>query len=158
MVTQIAKLPDNVRQRLCLENDEYSYSAADILTACRAAGVPMIFDNHHHAIKEKLVASDDPTMAEMVAAARDTWPDPAWQVVHLSNGKDAFLDREHSELVTDMPAAYRGVPWIEVEAKGKETAIAELRLRVPWVDQGRPFGATPEGIDPPVQARPVATA
>ena len=136
LVAEIAKLPDGLRQRLCLENDEYSYSAADILDVCRRAGVPMIFDNHHHVIKEKLANYDDPSVADMVTAARATWPDPAWQVVHLSNGKDGFLDREHSDLIDHMPDAYRGVPWIEVEAKGKETAIAGLRQKVPWVDQG----------------------
>ena len=136
LVRNIAKLPDNVRGRLCLENDEYSYSAADILDCCHRAGVPMIFDNHHHAIKEKLAGPDDPSMAAMVAAARDTWPDPDWQVVHLSNGREGFLDREHSQLIEQMPAAYRGVPWIEVEAKGKEQAIDRLRQDVPWVDPG----------------------
>ncbi len=141
LVRNIAKLPDNVRRRLCLENDEYSYSAADILDVCRRAGVPMIFDNHHHAIKEKLAGYDDPGLAEMVAAARGTWPDPAWQVVHLSNGKAGFLDREHSQLIVDMPAAYRGVPWIEVEAKGKEAAIAGLREVVPWVEAATADGS-----------------
>ena len=143
LVKQIAKLPDGVRTRLCLENDEYSYSAADILDCCRRAGVPMIFDNHHHAIKEKLASFDDPSMAAMVAAAATTWPDPGWQVVHLSNGRDGFLDREHSELIVDVPAAYRGVPWIEVEAKGKETAIAGIRRAVPWVEPGPPSDALP---------------
>ena len=139
LVKEIGKLPDDVRQRLCLENDEYSYSSADILDCCRRAGVPMIFDNHHHAIKEGLADYDDPGLAAVVAAARATWPDPAWQVVHLSNGKDGFVDRQHSDLIADVPAAYRGVPWIEVEAKGKEAAIAGLRRAVPWVDPGTPL-------------------
>ena len=127
LVDQITRLPDDIRTRLCLENDEYSYSTADILDVCRRAGVPMIFDNHHHVIKEKLESFDDPGIATAVAAARDTWPDPAWQVVHLSNGKDRFNDRQHSDLIADFPAAYQSVPWIEVEAKGKERAIAGLR-------------------------------
>jgi UV DNA damage endonuclease len=149
LVRAIGKLPANVRGRLCLENDEYSYSAADILDACRRAGVPMIFDNHHHAIKEKLASYDDPTFARMVTAARATWPDPAWQVVHLSNGRRGFLDREHSDLIDQVPPAYRGVPWIEVEAKGKEAAIDRLRQDVPWVDAGAVARAAPgEGTVP----------
>ena len=146
LVRQIEKLPDGVRTRLCLENDEYSYSSADILDVCRRTGVPMIFDNHHHVIKEKLDSFDDPSLAEAVTAARATWPDPSWQVVHLSNGKDGFRDRQHSELVADVPAAYRGVPWIEVEAKGKEEAIAGIRRAVPWVDPG-PAAVAPEAAE-----------
>jgi UV DNA damage endonuclease len=62
----------------------------------------------------------------MVAAARATWPDPEWQLVHISNGRTSFCDRHHSDLVERMPAAYRRVPWIEVEAKHKELAIEQL--------------------------------
>ena len=154
LVAQIAKLPDGIRQRLCLENDEYSYSAADTLDVCRRAGVPMIFDNHHHLIHGQLATHDDPTMAEMVAAAAATWPDPQWQVVHLSNGRDGPLDRRHSDLVDQVPTAYRGVPWIEVEAKGKEVAIAALRRAVPWVDPGTEvWPPVPRGSV--VRARPV---
>jgi UV DNA damage endonuclease len=99
------RLPANVRDRLTLENDEYSFSAADILDVCRRAGVPMVFDCHHHVIKEKLDSYEHPSVAAMVKAARATWPDPAWQVVHLSNGKDGFLDRQHSEFISAVPSS-----------------------------------------------------
>lgn len=122
-------LPDSVRCRLVLENDEYSYSAAEILDVCRRANVPMVFDAHHHVIKEKLDTYEHPSVAELTHLARATWPDPSWQIVHVSNGSAAFADRNHSEYITDFPSAFSGVPWVEVEAKGKERAIARLRLR-----------------------------
>ncbi len=120
-------LPVAIRSRLAFENDEYSYSAAEILAVCQATGVPMVFDAHHHIIHEKLTSYDHPSVAEMVAAARETWPEPAWQLVHLSNGRTAFADRGHHDLITDVPPAYRNLPWIEVEAKQKEVAIEKLR-------------------------------
>ena len=123
----IGELSDAVRSRLGLENDEYSYSAYEILEVCRATGVAMIFDAHHHILKEGLDSYEHPSVAEMVQAARLTWPDPSWQVVHLSNGRTHFRDRSHSDLITEMPAAYATVPWIEVEAKHKEAAIGQLR-------------------------------
>ena len=123
----IRALPEAVRLRLGLENDEYAYSAADILAVCQATGVPMIFDAHHHLLKEKLTSYDDPSVAAMVQAARATWPDPSWQLVHLSNGRDRFHDRSHSDLITELPTAYATVPWIEVEAKHKEAAISQLQ-------------------------------
>jgi UV DNA damage endonuclease len=135
LVEEIGRLPENVRRRLCLENDEYSYSAVEILEICREAGVPMVFDNLHHAIREKIADYAHPSFAELVAAARETWrPRPEWQIVHLSNGKASFLDRNHSEYITDVPPAYAGVEWIEVEARGKELAIADLRGR--WGREG----------------------
>lgn len=95
----IRDLPDAVRSRLGLENDEYACSAGAILAVCQATGVPMIFDAHHHLLKEKLTSYDDPSVAAMVQAACATWPDPSWQLVHLSNGRDRFHDRSHSDLI-----------------------------------------------------------
>ena len=127
LVDAIKDLPPNVRQRLTLENDEYSFSAAEIYDVCRRTGVPMLFDCHHHVIRENLDSYDHPSVAEFTKLAAGTWPDPAWQVVHVSNGDQAFLDRYHSEKITMIPAAFRDVPWIEVEARGKEIAIKGLQ-------------------------------
>ncbi|MET0625783.1 MAG: UV DNA damage repair endonuclease UvsE [Pyrinomonadaceae bacterium] len=126
LVEQIGLLPEAVRTRIAFENDEYIYSAAEILDVCRRAGVPMVFDAHHHVVHEGLDSYDHPSVAEMVEAARGTWANPEWQLVHISNGRTSFRDRHHSDLVETMPAAYRRVPWIEVEAKHKELAIERL--------------------------------
>jgi len=123
----IRSLPDAIRSRLALENDEYAYSAAQILDVCRRAKVPMVFDAHHHVCREKLSSYEDKSVAHFLAAARETWPVPEWQLVHISNGRTAFNDRHHSDLITDMPSAYVRAPWIEVEAKHKELAIEKLR-------------------------------
>lgn len=127
LISVIRDLPDNIRYRLALENDEYAYSAAEILDICRAAAVPMVFDAHHHVIHEKLDSYEHPSVAEILAEARTTWPVPEWQLVHISNGRESFNDPHHSDFITVMPSAYRNAPWIEVEAKLKEEAIEKLR-------------------------------
>ena len=131
LVEQIGRLPEAVRSRIAFENDEYIYSAAEILEVCRRARVPMVFDAHHHVVHEGLDSYDHPSVGEMVEAARGTWERPGWQLVHISNGRESFRDRHHSDLVTVMPAAYRRVPFIEVEAKHKELALE--RLRADWL-------------------------
>ena len=123
----IEALPEAARSRLCLENDEHAYGPADLLPVCEATHVPMIFDAHHHVVREKLSSQDDPSVREWVLKARATWTPPEWQVVHLSNGIDGPQDRRHTDLITHFPEAYRDVPWIEVEAKGKELALAGLK-------------------------------
>jgi UV DNA damage repair endonuclease len=75
LVERIAELPDAIRLRLCLENDEYAYNAEQIHDICMRSGVPMVFDAHHHIVSEKLSSYDDPSVAEMLAKARETWPD-----------------------------------------------------------------------------------
>jgi UV DNA damage endonuclease len=126
LVEEVGRLPEGVRTRIAFENDEYIYSAEEILEVCRRAGVPMVFDAHHHVVHERLDSYEHPSVAEMVAAARETWPVPEWQLVHISNGREAFADRHHSDLIDVMPSAYLRVPWIEVEAKHKELAIDKL--------------------------------
>lgn len=127
LVEEIKDLPPAVKNRLTLENDEYSFGSEEILQVCRRARVPMVFDCHHHVIKEGLDSYDHPSVAKYTRLARATWPRPEWQVCHVSNGDSAFLDRYHSQHITMIPKAFREVPWIEVEARGKETAIAGLR-------------------------------
>ncbi|WP_376777627.1 UV damage endonuclease UvsE [Deinococcus rubellus] len=122
----IRDLPDTARLRLVLENDERAYSPAELLPVCQATGTPLVFDAHHHVVHDKLEGQEDPSVREWVLAARATWTPPAWQVVHLSNGIDGPQDRRHSHLITDVPSAYFDVPWIEVEAKGKEEAVLAL--------------------------------
>jgi UV DNA damage endonuclease len=139
LVENIGRLPAGVRSRVAFENDEYIYGAEEILDVCRRAGVPMVFDAHHHVVHEKLDSYEHPSVAHFVEAARATWPDPAWQLVHISNGRTSFGDRNHSDLVETMPEAFRGVPWIEVEAKHKELAIE--RLRAGWLGRGRTAAA-----------------
>ncbi|PNY80253.1 UV DNA damage repair endonuclease UvsE [Deinococcus koreensis] len=126
----IPDLPDGVRLRLGLENDERAYGPADLLPVCLLTGVPMVFDAHHHVVHEALPDQEHPSVREWVLAARSTWQPPEWQIVHLSNGIDGPADRRHSHLITHLPSAYADVPWIEVEAKGKEEAIAALTGRV----------------------------
>ncbi|MBD2519146.1 UV DNA damage repair endonuclease UvsE [Nostoc sp. FACHB-973] len=127
LVQVISELPEAIKSRLTLENDEYAYSASEILAVCQQAGIPMVFDAHHHICHENLDSYDHPSVASMLYAARETWANPDWQLVHISNGEEAFNDRKHSDMITAMPNVYHEVPWIEVEAKHKEAAIADLR-------------------------------
>ena len=123
----MSRLSEAVRTRIAFENDEYAYSSTEILDVCRRAGVPMIFDAHHHICREGLDNFDDQSVAEMFWAARETWADPANQLVHISNGRTHVNDRAHSDLIAVMPEVYRNAPWIEVEAKHKELAISGLK-------------------------------
>jgi UV DNA damage endonuclease len=133
MVENILKLPEEIRTRIVLENDEHAYSAAEILDICRRARVPMVFDAHHHVCHEKLEDYNDPSVEEMFLAARGTWSNPANQMVHISNGREKFGDRAHSDLIFTMPDVFRLAPWIEVEAKHKELAI--VKLRTEWLEK-----------------------
>ena len=133
LVESIEKLPDEIHSRIAFENDEYSYSSAQILEVCRRANVPFVFDAHHHVCREKLDSYNHPSVEETFWAARETWANPDNQMVHISNGREHFQDRAHHDLIFTMPKVFRHARWIEVEAKHKEIAIAKLRAE--WVKQ-----------------------
>lgn len=130
LVDVIRTLPDSIRRRLVLENDESAYGAEAILDVCRRAGVAMVFDAHHHAVREKLDSYEHESVCEFTRRAGETWPDPAWQIVHVSNGLGSFGDPRHSDEIVTFPSAFRAVPWVEVEAKGKERAVDQLRRQL----------------------------
>lgn len=131
LLDAIAALPDGVRSRLALENDESCYSASQILDICRQSHVPMVFDAHHHAVREKLSTYEDRSVRAMTLAARKTWsPNESWQVVHVSNGAASFADPRHSDVIDLFPKGFHDVRWVEVEAKHKELAIEPLRRRL----------------------------
>lgn len=135
LVASIGKLPDEIRLRLTLENDEYSYSSAQILEVCKRARIPFVFDAHHHICSEKLDDYNDASVAEMFYAARETWKIAENQLVHISNGREKFADRAHHDLIFTMPEVFRHAAWIEVEAKHKELAIAKLQAE--WLNGGQ---------------------
>ena len=130
LVEVIASLPEPIRNRLVLENDESAYGAEAILDVCRRAGVPMVFDAHHHAVNSKLDSYEHDSVRRLTEQAAATWPDPAWQLVHISNGLESFADPRHSDTLTTFPTAFLAVPWVEVEAKAKELAIGLLRRQL----------------------------
>ena len=131
LIKVVDQLSEEIRNRLTFENDEYAYSSTEILEVCQRTGVPMVFDAHHHVCHEGLDSYEHESVAEIFYAARETWANPEWQLVHISNGEEAFNDRKHSDFITAMPSVYREAPWIEIEAKAKEQALA--RLQAEWL-------------------------
>ena len=59
-------LSDRVRSRLTVENDDKSYTPADLLPLCRAEGLPLVYDVHHHRCLGDGLTVDEAT-AEAVA-------------------------------------------------------------------------------------------
>jgi UV DNA damage endonuclease len=127
LVENILALPENIRSRITFENDEHAYNSQQILEVCKRANVPFVFDAHHHVCSENLDSYDHSSVEEMFWAARETWKNPDWQLVHISNGRETFGERSHSDVVTVMPKVFRHAPWIEIEAKHKEIAIEKLK-------------------------------
>lgn len=120
------RLSDGARARVVLENDDRVYTVRDLLPVCRRAGVPLVYDVHHHRCNP-----DGLSVAEATAAAMDTWADrEPW--FHLSSpaaGWTAGDPRPHHDRawLRDLPESWRELKaTVDVEAKGKEVAVLQL--------------------------------
>jgi UV DNA damage endonuclease len=81
-------LPEAVRRRLVLENDDVSYPVADTLAIHGETGVPLVFDNLHHAVLDPVGIPEGEALRRCLA----TWPTGQMPKVHYSSQRTA--DRE----------------------------------------------------------------
>jgi UV DNA damage endonuclease len=123
-----ADLPDNVRTRLSLENDDVSYTPTDLLPVCDELGIPLVYDVHHHRCKP-----DRLTVEEATLLAGATWQRLGReQYCHLSSPRAGWQGgdpRPHADYIdpADVPGCWLGRSMtVDVEAKAKELAAVRL--------------------------------
>lgn len=75
------RLPEPVKRRLVLENDDIRYSAADVLTIHEATGVPLIFDYQHFWCNNPNGSDLRPTLERFVRS----WPAGVRPKLHFSS-------------------------------------------------------------------------
>lgn len=139
LMAQIDQLPDPVRRRLTLENDDHSYTVADLLPVCEKLSIPLVYDVHHHRCNP-----DGLTIAEATAACLRTWLQGGREpYLHISSPKFGWREKPkpHADFIdsTDFPAEWMALDaTIDVEAKAKEAAVLKLQkdLKLPaWRSQ-----------------------
>jgi UV DNA damage endonuclease len=84
-VTRYAALPDPVRRRLVLENDEISYPVADTLAIHERTGVPLVFDILHHRVNDPAGIPAPEACRRCIA----TWPPGQTPKIHYSTQRAA---------------------------------------------------------------------
>jgi len=125
---RIQQLPDTIRRRLSLENDDRVFTPADLLPVCRDTGVPLVYDVHHHR-----VLPDGLSVEEATRAALSTWPrEPLFHVSSPIYGWNGKEPNRHHDLIgmRDIPAGWLSLRrniTVEVEAKAKEVAVLRLK-------------------------------
>ena len=121
----LERLPETVRSRLVLENDDRIYTPADLLPLCARTGLPFVYDVHHHRCHP-----DGQSIEAVTEQALATWlREPLF---HLSSPRDGWQGanpRPHHDYIDpgDLPACWVGRQLtVEVEAKAKELALQRL--------------------------------
>ncbi|PQV65551.1 UV-damage endonuclease [Abditibacterium utsteinense] len=99
-------LPEAARRRLVLENDDVSYSAADVLKIHEQTGIRCIFDHQHHSC----INPEDWAPEAACAAILKTWPQNCRPKIHFSSPR--IEDREilRRDRTTGKKVAFKAAP------------------------------------------------
>ena len=128
----VDRLSNRARTRLTVENDDTIFSPADLLPVCRALGIPLVYDVHHHRCNADMFSVEKATGLAVATWNREP-------MFHISSPMDGWSgpkpERHHDFIdITDFPACWENGDFtVEVEAKAKELAVLKLQreLEVP---------------------------
>lgn len=121
------RLVPAIRSRIALENDDRHFAPADLAPLCRRAGVPLVYDVHHHRCH-----GDGLSVEEATELAAETWAGRE-QWCHISSPKFSWFaanPRPHADYIDpdDFPVEWRERRMtVDVEAKAKERAVLALK-------------------------------
>jgi UV DNA damage endonuclease len=123
----IGRLSPPIRSRLTLENDDRTYTPADLLPVCESSGVPFVYDVHHHRVNP-----DGMNIEEVSRRAAATWGgrEPLFHISSPLNGWEAPAPAKHADYIdpAEFPECWKTMDLtVEVEAKAKELAVLDLR-------------------------------
>ena len=124
------RLPDSVKSRLTVENDDKAsmYSVVDLYEGVyKVIGIPIVFDYHHHRFCNGGLSEED-----ALEVAISTWNNIV-PVVHYSESRNIEQEdnkirpQAHSDYVYDYIDTYGNRVDIMVEAKAKELAVLKYK-------------------------------
>ena len=127
-----AKLPQGVKDRLVLENDDVSWCVHELLPLCEELNIPFVLDYHHHNI-----IFDDTQIREGTKDIIDLYPRilATWKrknitpKMHYSEPTPEAITgrqrRKHNPRVATLPPCPNNMD-LMIEAKDKEQAVFEL--------------------------------
>lgn len=130
-----ARLSESIKARLVIENDDVSYTIADVLTLHKQTGAPVVYDNLHNRI---LPADPEKSDAYWIHLAGQTWKsEDGIQKIHYSQQDPSRRAGGHSRSINldEFKAFYDTLPYdldIMLEVKDKNlSALKVLQLTEP---------------------------
>jgi UV DNA damage endonuclease len=126
-ITRARLLPETIRRRLVIENDERSFGLVDCLRAADGAHLPVLLDVYHHRLKNA-----GESLADALAAAAETWSAAdGVPIVDYSSPLPGGRFGQHAEALDDddfrrFLHASRGVD-VDVMLEIKDKELSALR-------------------------------
>ncbi|MCW8195930.1 UV DNA damage repair endonuclease UvsE [Proteobacteria bacterium 005FR1] len=164
------RLPDHVRNRLVLENDDIRFSAADVLWVHERTGVRLVFDYQHFCC----LNPEGLDLVDTVARFMKSWPRDVRPKIHFSTPRTEFRQTERVDKKTGKKVSAQQEPvWtnhadfinpfefirfmrdvgdlefdVMLESKAKDVSLLRLRSDLTRFapDVGKRFGTTAEPL------------
>ncbi|MGZ9587138.1 UV DNA damage repair endonuclease UvsE [Paenibacillus marinisediminis] len=150
-IEHFTRLPESIKRRMTLENDDKTFTARETLEICEQLQVPMVLDIHH-----QWVNNDGDKPEELWPRVLKTWDTPYGQAdappddplppkIHVSSPKSEKDPRGHADYVDVAPllAFMRSIAPITdrldvmIEAKRKDEALfALMRMLMSYAGEG----------------------
>ncbi|WNC16959.1 UV DNA damage repair endonuclease UvsE [Brevibacillus brevis] len=121
------RLPDTVKRRLVVENDDTSFTMVDVLELCERIGIPMVLDIHHHRCH-----SEGENWIDYLPRIIRTWGDRTPKF-HMSSPRSEKEFRSHADNIDpdDFVHIVESLsPYnvdVMLECKNKDDALLTLR-------------------------------
>ncbi|MHB9033956.1 MAG: UV DNA damage repair endonuclease UvsE [Anaerolineae bacterium] len=132
-------LPETIRQRIVLENDDRCFSADDVLGISRRCGIPIVFDWQHH----QVFNPQGLRWTEALRQSLATWPTGRIPKIHFSSPRTELKSEngrikvpswtEHSDYVQPfefITFLRESAEWqydVMLECKARDLALLKLR-------------------------------
>lgn len=88
-------LPERIRRRITVENDDKSYTASEVLKLCKELKIPMVIDVHHHNC-----VNNGENLADLLPKVFSTWNEEYFNPkIHFSSPRSYKDFRSHSDFI-----------------------------------------------------------
>jgi len=132
--TGFKELPQDIKNRIILENDDKSFNATDVLNICKNINIPMVFDVHHHYCN-----SDGNSIESLLDNIFQTWNGEYFPTkFHISSPKSEQNFRGHADYIDekefinfiDIAKKIDKDFDVMIEAKQKDEALKKVRYLI----------------------------
>lgn len=132
LTKRLKSLPQILRERVVLENDERCFSADEIYNVCMDTALPGIFDVLHHEVNPSFESLSE---REIILKFKELWGNIR-QKIHYSNQASGKHKGAHSQhvCIAKFLKFYRSIEDLELdimlEVKDKQESVLEIKKNI----------------------------
>lgn len=134
-IARFLRLPNNIKRRVVIENDEFVYSIDDVLLIGKTVGIPVVLDVFHWSIYERYHPGAQTSIENVLPQIIKSWKSRTPKF-HISEQHSHAPVASHSDYIKVIPSYLLTAPTkfarridLMIEAKTTEKALRRLRKK-----------------------------